>query len=156
MNQIIRPASVKRTVTVNAPPATAFRVFTDGLDRWWPKTHRIGGVPMGRAVLEPRQGGRWYEVGENGVECDWGEVVLWDPPARLVLAWRINDQWEYRPEAYSEVEVLFTPLADGQTRVDLEHRGLEGLGDGEAVRTAISGPGGWTAIMESFKAAAES
>jgi hypothetical protein len=37
----------------------AFSVFTDGIDRWWPKQHHIGKSPLKRGVIEPRAGGRW-------------------------------------------------------------------------------------------------
>ena len=29
--------SVRKTVLVNAPPEHAFRVFTEGVDTWWPR-----------------------------------------------------------------------------------------------------------------------
>ena len=38
------------------------------------------------------------------------------------------------------------------TRVELEHRNLERMGDKAAqVRGMVDAPGGWTAILESFK-----
>ena len=152
----IQPAPVKKVVTVNATAEKAFKVFTDGLDRWWPRSHHIGKPEMARAVLEPRAGGRWYEIGADGSECDWGEVLAWEPPLRLMLAWRITPGWQFDPNAYSEVEVVFTPLADGTTRVDFEHRKLEGLGgDVATMRASIDSPGGWGGILEGYKAAAE-
>src|SRR5687768_2871694 len=113
----IMPAPIRKTVEVAATPEKAFRVFTEGLDRWWPRRFQIGRTPLARAVLEPRAGGRWYEVGEDGGECDWGEVLAWDPPRRLVLAWRITSAFVFDPAAHSEVEVLFTALPSGITRV---------------------------------------
>ncbi|HWA62090.1 MAG TPA: SRPBCC family protein [Caulobacteraceae bacterium] len=155
MNQVIQPAPVRKTVTVAAPPARAFDVFTRNLDAWWPKTHSIGKSPIARAMLEPREGGRWYEVGEDGSETNWGEVLVWDPPLRLVLGWRIRD-WAYDPSVLTEVEVAFTPLADGRTRVDLEHRHLERLGESAArARMNFDAPNGWGRLLELFKDAAE-
>lgn len=152
MNQAtILPAPVKKTLTVRATPEKAFQVFTDGFDRWWPRSHHVGGGEVVRFVLEPRAGGGWYEVGDDGVKCPWGEVVAWEPPSRLLLTWRLNSQFTYDPAAHSEVEVRFTSLGDGTTRVDFEHRGLEGLGvDVTQLREGIDGPEGWGAILASF------
>ncbi len=129
MNQIIRPEPVRRSVTLKADPARAFEVFAAGMDRWWPRTHSVGSSPQRRVVLEPVAGGRWYEIGEDGSECLWGKVLAYEPPARLLLAWQIDVDWRYDPSLVTEVEVRFTPLAEGGTRVDLEHRDLERFGD---------------------------
>ena len=151
----IRPAPVKKTLTVRASRETAFRVFTEGFDRWWPRSHHIGGEVV-RFVLEPRAGGRWYEQGEDGKDCPWGEVVAFEPPTRLLLTWRLNAKWEYDPAAHSEVEVLFTALDESTTRVDFEHRGIEGLGEGaDQIRTSIDSPEGWGAILAEFARVAE-
>src|SRR5438105_11161192 len=67
--------SVRKTLTVNAPIERAFDVFTNGFGTWWPPTHHIAEVDMADAILEPRVGGRWYERGIDGSECDWGSVL---------------------------------------------------------------------------------
>ena len=155
MTQVIQPAPVRKTVTVAADPARAFAVFTSRLDAWWPSTHHIGASPIKHAVLEPGVGGRWYEIGEDGGETNWGEVLAWEPPLRLVLGWRIKD-WKYDPEVLTEVEVVFTPLADGSTRVDLEHRHLERLGESaDRARMNFDAPNGWGKILDQFRAVAE-
>lgn len=156
MSQTIRPAPVRKTLTVRASPETAFRVFTEDFDRWWPRGHHIGKSELKTAMIEPRAGGRWYEVGVDGSECEWGDVLAWEPPNRLLLAWRLNAQWEYDPGLLTEVEVRFSPTGDGQTRVDFEHRGFERMGaGGEAARAGVDGPSGWGAILAEFKAVAE-
>jgi len=156
MSQTITPAAVRKTLVVQASPETAFKVFTDGFDRWWPRSHHIGKAELAKAIMEPRAGGRWYEVCVDGSECEWGDVLTWDPPRRLVLAWRLNAQWMYDPDLLTEVEVQFVPVADGQTRIDFEHRGFERMGaGGEAARAGVDGPEGWGAILAEFKAAAE-
>jgi uncharacterized protein YndB with AHSA1/START domain len=156
VNQVIQPAVIRKTLTVRATPEKAFAVFTDGFDRWWPKSHTIGSSPLKTAVIEPRVGGRWYGLSEAGAEDLWGDVLAWEPPARLVLAWRINGQWTYDPALLTEVEVRFTAVGDGETRVDFEHRDLERFGDStQADQTRVSMDGGWSGILESFKATAE-
>jgi uncharacterized protein YndB with AHSA1/START domain len=152
---VIQPAPVRKTVTVAAPPARAFQVFTTAFDAWWPITHSIGSSPIKHVVLEPGVQGRWYEIGEDGSETNWGEVLVWDPPTRVLLGWRIRE-WKFDPDVLTEVEVVFTPLADGSTRVDLEHRHLERLGESaERSRMNFDSPNGWGGLLQLFKGAAE-
>jgi len=151
----IQPAAIRKTFTVRATPERAFQVFTTGFDSWWPKTHYIGSSPLKAAVLEPGVGGRWYGLHEDGSENLWGDVLAWEPPGRLLLAWRITGDWSYDPDLLTEVEVRFTALGEDLTRVDFEHRGLERFGDSDgANRTRASMDGGWGAILESFKTVA--
>jgi hypothetical protein len=75
---------------------------------------------------------------------------------RLLLAWQINADWKYDPEFITEVEVRFTALAAGETRVDLEHRNLERFGDKiEDVRSKIDSPNGWGGILKIYAEVAE-
>lgn len=146
----IRPAPVRKTIFVAASPELAFDVFANGIGRWWPKSHKIGEADLDRPVIEPREGGRWYERGIDGSECEVGKVAVWDPPARLVLVWQLTAEWKFDPDLETEVEVLFTPEGSG-TRVDLEHRDLERLGDtAETMRQAIDAPGGWGGLLALF------
>jgi uncharacterized protein YndB with AHSA1/START domain len=144
------------TVTVSVPLDHAFRVFTDSIHTWWPAQYHIGQADMDKAILEPREGGRWYEQGVDGSQCDWGRVLAWEPPHRLVVTWQINGQWQYDPDPQhaSEIEVRFTPDGPEQTTVELEHRLLDRLVDGQAIRDALVGGGGWTAMLELFAKAA--
>lgn len=152
MSQTITPAAIRKTLTIKATPEKAFQVFTAGFDRWWPKTHHIGASPLKTAMLESGVGGRWYGLHEDGSQSEWGDVLAWDPPNRLLLAWRITHEWGYDPNLLTEVEVRFTAVSDGETRVDFEHRGLERFGDSEAAKTVLTSmDGGWSAILDSFK-----
>jgi uncharacterized protein YndB with AHSA1/START domain len=153
----IKPAAIQKTFTLRATPERAFEVFTAGFGGWWPKTHYVGPSPLTGAVIEPRQGGRWYGEHADGVERLWGDVLTWDPPRRLVLAWRLNGEFAYDPDLLTEVDVRFTALGDGETRVDFEHRGLERFGDSDAAnKTRASMTGGWDLILGSYKAVADS
>ena len=155
MSRTITPADIRKSFTVRATPEKAFAVFTEGFDRWWPRSHSIGDAPLKRATIEPKAGGRWYSLTEDGVEHDWGEVLAWDPPARLLLAWRLNADFAYDPSLLTEVEVRFADAGAGETRVDFEHRGLERLGAGDAANRVRSGmDAGWAAILDNFQAAA--
>jgi uncharacterized protein YndB with AHSA1/START domain len=147
--------AVRQSVVVEASPERAFFVFTDGMTSWWPvDSHSIGDRPMAEAVIEPRTGGRWYERGDDGTECDWGRVLAWEPPARVVLAWQISADWEADPDVHTEIEVRFTPQDDGRTRVDLEHRGLESFGErAEQMRAIFGSDGGWNGLLRRFAGA---
>ena len=152
MSTQIRPAPVRKSIYVAASPEHAFDTFVDGIGRWWPKSHKIGPADLERPVIEPKEGGRWYELDVDGTECEIGKVALWQPPSRLILIWQLTPQFAYDPDLVTEVEVTFLPEAGG-TRVDLEHRGLERLGDkADAMRETVSGPGGWPALLELFAA----
>ncbi len=149
--------SIRKSITVKAGAERAFRVFTDGIDTWWPRTHHIGSSPMKKTILEGRPGGRCYSEQVDGSECDWGKVLDWDPPRRFVMAWQITPMWKFEPDLAksSEVEVTFTAQRDGSTKVDLEHRHFERHGEGwEQMKMQIGSPGGWGGIMEMFAAKA--
>lgn len=144
---------VRKSIAVKASLEEAFRIFTEDFDSWWPRSHHIGKSPMTRAIVECREGGRCYTVQEDGTDCDWGRVLAWEPPRRLVFAWQITHQWGYEPDLAksSEVEVRFTPAAGGTTRVDLEHRYFNRhRAGGAAIRTAVDSPNGWGDLLELF------
>jgi uncharacterized protein YndB with AHSA1/START domain len=146
---------VRKSITVKASTERAFHVFTAEYDTWWPRSHHIGKAPMKKAIIEGRTGGRCYTEQTDGTECDWGTVVVWDPPHRVVLAWQIDGQWQYEPDVAksSEVDVRFTPEPDGSTRIDLEHRHLSRHGaDAGAIRAAVDSPNGWLGLLRLFAA----
>ncbi|NOJ38874.1 SRPBCC family protein [Bradyrhizobium australiense] len=153
----IKPAPICRSVTVTVPPQQAFKVFTSDIGLWWPASHKIGKAPFKSAVIEPRTGGRWYEVGDDGSECSWGDVLAWEPPSRLVLAWRIGADWQFDSSLLTEVEVKFVPTESGGTRIELEHRLLENMGEGaEGVRDQFESEHGWAGVLNRYAAATKS
>jgi hypothetical protein len=155
MNRTITVAPVRKSVRVNAAAAHAFEAFTSGIGRWWPASHSISAAPMKDVVIEPRAGGRWYERGQDGSECDWGVVLAWEPPGRLLLGWQLDAEFRRNPATASEVELRFIAESPTVTRVELEHRGLERLGESaEVLRGKIDAPGGWTGILERYREAA--
>jgi uncharacterized protein YndB with AHSA1/START domain len=144
-------ASIRRSVTVDVDREQAFTVFTEGFDSWWMRSHHIGAAELEVAIIEPREGGRWYERDIDGSECDWGYVISWEPPGRVVLAWQINGEWKYDPTLVTEVEVTFTEEGGSRTRVDLEHRHLDRLGEAAArMRAVFDSDGGWPGLLRLF------
>jgi uncharacterized protein YndB with AHSA1/START domain len=153
MSSAVNPLSdapVRKSILVKASAERAFEVFTAEFDSWWPRSHHIGKAPLKKAVIDGRVGGRCYNEQTDGTDCEWGEIIVWEPPRRFVMAWKINAQWQYEPDANksSEVEVQFTSESDGTTRVDLEHRHFERMGaDGAAMRNGVDSPGGWGSLL---------
>jgi len=149
---------VRKSVSVKVSQAVAFRVFTEEIDTWWPRTHHIGKAPMKKQIIQGRVGGRCYTEQTDGTDCEWGTVLVWDPPRRFVFAWQIDAQWQFVPdvEKSSEVEVRFTPEPDGSTRVALEHRHLaRHAADASAIRKAVDSTGGWSGLLQLFAERAE-
>ena len=155
MNETVRSGNdVYVDVTVTVSQERAFEVYTRRLDSWWPRDHHIGKAPVKAVLMEPRAGGRLYEKDMDGSECDWGRVLVWEPPARLVFAWQVNPDWHYEPDLArsSEVEVLFTAQGPNQTRVELIHRHFERHGAGaESLHESVKR--GWPTIMNLYAAA---
>lgn len=152
MNLQITPAPVRKSIVVKAGIDKAFAVFTGSMASWWPKTHSINpGSPQADVVLEPKVGGLWYELGADGSRCQWGHVLAWDPPKRVLLAWQISADWQFDPTLVTEVEIRFTPEGAGETRMELEHRHLDRFGaKADEQRTALDGQGGWTALLNAY------
>jgi uncharacterized protein YndB with AHSA1/START domain len=144
---------VVKTIRVQATPARAFEVFTTRMSRWWPPGYSISPTktPLAEVVLEPRAGGRWYERGTDGSECDWGRVLVWEPPARIVLAWQITAAWQFDPTLLTEVEVRFEAHEPGTTEIKLEHRRLERMGETAAgMRAVIDSDTGWSGLLKRY------
>jgi uncharacterized protein YndB with AHSA1/START domain len=146
---------VRVTFEVAVGQEAAFHAFTANFDRWWPRIVHVGSADLAQAVLEPAAGGRWYERGTDGSECDWGHVLEWNPSHRLALAWGLDANYVYRPgaENASRVNVTFTALGPDRTQVDLEHSDFVRHLDGAAgVRAAVSHEGGWPGILHAYAA----
>jgi uncharacterized protein YndB with AHSA1/START domain len=147
--------AVRQSIVVEAPQERAFTVFTERMATWWPlDTHSIGTKPVTAAVIEPHAGGRWFERSADGSECDWGRVLVWEPPDRVVLSWQLSSDWAADPDVHTEVEVRFTPADGGGTRVDLEHRHLEAYAErAQEMRGIFDSEGGWRGLLGRFAAA---
>ena len=147
--------TVRSAIVVEAPIERAFRVFTEDFDRVKPREHNMLQVELAETVFEARAGGRVYDRGVDGTECQWARVLAFEPPNRVVFSWDIRPQWQIESdlERTSEVEVRFIAETAERTRVELEHRNLDRHGDGwEGMRDAIGSEGGWPLYLERFGA----
>lgn len=134
---------------VGCPPDRAFALWTDKIDAWWPGDHTVTGRDDLTVVLEPGVGGRIFERTPEGDEHDWGEVTVWEPPARLVYRWHLRRD---RTDA-TEVSVCFVPCGDNGTTVEIEHTGWERLGAGAEEWRSRNGLG-WQSLLPHYLAAA--
>ena len=140
---------IRQSVTVDRPAEHAFRVFTEQIDRWWPLgRHSVFGDRAATVTVEQRRGGRIVERSVDGEEASWGEILVWEPPRRIVINWHPN------PDATvsTEIELRFA-AENGSARVELEHRGWERLGD-EADEARSSYESGWPGVLARFTDAA--
>jgi uncharacterized protein YndB with AHSA1/START domain len=146
--------AVRKTVTVACSVERAFEIFTDGIGSWWPlPTHSVDGERSRGVSFEPGPDGRLVERLENGSESVWGYVLAWEPPHRLVFSWHPGiDCARTQVHEATQVEVRFA--ADGdQTRVELEHRAWERLGE-RAREARESYETGWAPVLQRFVEAA--
>jgi uncharacterized protein YndB with AHSA1/START domain len=140
---------IRKAISLACPVERAFELFTSGISTWWPsRTHSVGEERVETVVFEERLGGRIYERWDDGTECDWGTVVVWDPPNRVVFSWQPNRE----QAGETEVEVRFAPEHDG-TRVELDHRGWDRLGD-EGNERHERYTSGWDRVLGAFADAA--
>ncbi|MGH2865355.1 MAG: SRPBCC family protein [Solirubrobacteraceae bacterium] len=145
--------TVRSKVVVDAPIERAFRAFTEDFDRIKPHEHNMLGVEIAETVFEPRAGGRIYDRGVDGSECQWARVLAFEPPNRILFSWDISPQWQIESdhEKTSEVEVRFIAESEERTRVELEHRKLDRHGEGwDAMRDGVAGEGGWPLYLQRF------
>jgi uncharacterized protein YndB with AHSA1/START domain len=144
---------IRRTITLSSAPADAFRVFTEGMADWWPRAYTWSVDDLERIVVEPWQGGRWYEVRRGGREEVWGTVLEWDAPARVTFSWQIRADRTPEPDLSraSQVDIRFFEEGPGETRFELTHDGFARHGGAAAqYRAGMDAPEGWTAILASY------
>jgi len=141
---------VEKTITIEAPQEHAWAVFTERIGSWWPlRTHSIGEERAESVAIEPHVGGRIVETIRGGGEAVWGNVVVWEPPSRIVLTWHPKNP----PEQATELELRFVAEGDRRTRVELEHRGWERLGD-RAASFRDNYDSGWPPVLDHYVDAA--
>ncbi len=146
-------ASVRTQVVVEVPIERAFSVFTEEFDSIKPREHNMLAVEIAETVFERREGGRIYDRGVDGSECQWARVLAYEPPDRLVFSWDISPRWQIESdlEKTSEVEVRFISGTPERTRVELEHRNLDRHGEGwEGARDGVGGEAGWPLYLQRF------
>ncbi|UYG05442.1 SRPBCC family protein [Halomonas sp. LR3S48] len=132
----------------------AFQLFTKRFAAWWPAEYTWSQSTLDTIGIEPRQGGRCTEEGPHGFQVDWGRVLAWEPPERLLMTWQIGPNRVPQPDpAYaSTVEVRFHENGPNATRLVLNHSDFRNHGDGaEEYRDAMASEYGWPYILECYR-----
>lgn len=139
---------IRLTFEVDCPIDHAFEVWTARIAQWWPRDHTVSADEDLTVVLEGRSGGRIFERLASGIEHDWGEVTVWEPPTRLSYTWHLMRD---RSDA-TDVEIRFVAHGSASTTVEIEHSNWERLGaEGEPWRERNHG--GWTTLLPHYVAA---
>ncbi len=153
MTHLTQATSIHHQITVDAPIERAFRVFTEDFGAFKPREHNLLAVEIAETVFEPRAGGRLFDRGVDGSECQWARVLAYDPPERVMISWDISPYWQVETnlEKTSEVEIRFIAQGPDRTRVELEHRHLDRHLDGwQHVRDGVDGDAGWPLYLRRY------
>src|SRR6478672_10574 len=126
--------AISKTIIVRCGVDTTFRTWTEQINAWWPKGHSRSGNPRTTVFLERRVGGWIYERTPEGVEHEWGEVTVWEPPGHFAYHWYLGSGSEQ------------------PTRVDVRHQGPEFIGALWS-RTSAVFDAAWDALLPAYIAA---
>lgn len=155
MNRI-KESSVSCEISVNVSVNEAFLTFTEKFQSWWPQDYTLSKTSLDRIGIEPRLGGFCFEIGPFGFRCDWGRVIVWDPPNELGFTWQINKSsvLEPNPDLASEVSISFKELGPTRTLIELKHYHFERHGEtASAYRDEMASEYGWPYILKQYQAA---
>jgi len=139
---------IRKRVLVRCDVERAFDLFTRGVGTWWPlETHsrrgEVDGARVERVEFPTDPGRPILEHLSTGDALPWGQLVEYERPHRVVIAWKPNAN----PNPPTELEVTFTPEGDSTL---LDHSMVvygSGLSDGnrhthEDLPVVIVGSGG--------------
>lgn len=145
-----------KTVVVKCTGDKAFSTFVAKMDSWWPvskySASAISGGTAKAIRVQAQKGGIILEVGADGKEHRWGKFVTFNPSTDLSMDFHIPTPGE-TGIGHSLVEMTFSDLGDGRTRVDLKQSNWDAFGD-KALGLRAGYTGSWTAILDgAFKKA---
>jgi uncharacterized protein YndB with AHSA1/START domain len=109
-------ASVALEVVIDAPRERVWKSLVLETDRWWLKDFYATQQPQG-IYLEPRPGGRLYELGEGDAGVLWYTVIEVAPPEVLSLSGDLAPP--YGGPATSLVRLQLEEINARQTRLKL-------------------------------------
>lgn len=148
MMSVVELAPLVKSIDVRRNASDAFRIFTAEISAWWPmKKHSRAKDAAGEVTLsvhlEPRVGGRLYEILNTGEEREWGEVLAYQPVERVAFSFQMGRA----RDKSGEVEVRFAPIDAHTCRVTLTHTHWERFGD-EAADMRGRFANGWVAVFD--------
>ena len=137
---------VEKSIVVGLPRDLAFTKWVEEVHRWWPAGHRRSGDPSSTVVMEGREEGRFFERCDSGEEFDFGRIVEYRYPERLVLDWFLGSG----PERASKVEICFSSLSEAETKIEVTHWGPERM-DGLWEQLVHKFHKGWDVVLGEFQ-----
>jgi len=145
-----------KTIEVPCGQKEAFVVFVNEVSTWCPLGKYSVSAFSGEAArsirVEPTEGGQIVEIGHDHQEHLWGIIRSYDPHDSIGMDFHIPEPGDTSGAA-TRVDVRFTALAHGLTRVELTQSNWEALGD-KAVPMRGGYGGGWAEIFQqAYKAA---
>lgn len=146
--------AIRLTLPLPTSAERADAVFTDGFASWYPGEYTWSRDVLETIGIEGRKGGRCFERGPHGFWIDWGRVLVWEPPTRLVFSWQIGPGREPVPDpgGASEVELRFHEEGPHNTRIEYEHRALSRHGGAaEGYLEALSSEQGWPYMAQCLR-----
>ena len=140
------PDPIVKTIEVGCDAEHAFDVFVNRITKWWPLDGHAASAASGKAALavtiEPQFGGAVYETMWDGGRNDWGEVLEYEPGAKLAMTWHPGNN----ADNPTRVDVVFDDLGDQRTRVTLTHSGWDVWGETAMARRG-SYDTGWDFVL---------
>ncbi len=109
-------------LTLTCTPDHAFEVFTSHIGEWWDPQYSGNPETLSTVTIDPRMRGQITERHSDGSEHDWGEVIAWDPPAKVAFSFTLAQD----RTVPSVVRATFVPSDEG-TRMTFEHDGWNEL-----------------------------
>src|SRR3954462_1359346 len=104
---------VRHDVVVRGTPEQAFAAFTERMDEIKPKEHNLLGSPIVSTTFEPRVGGHIVDRCEDGSECRWARVLVYDPPGGWCSAGTSDrpGSWRQTPTTPARSRFGSSPMA---------------------------------------------
>ena len=133
---------IHREILVDAPPDTAFAVFTSKIGDWWPLAELS---VFGAGATVGFEDGALVERSPDGHSAEWGQVTSWLPPGEFSMTWHPGRD----TLAASQITVTFRAAGD-QTLVVLEHAGWDVFADPAAARAEYEH--GWLEVLRLYQA----
>lgn len=139
-------SAIQKRVLVECNASTAFDIFVECLDRWWPvREHSVsaaaGKVPLAVHV-DPQVGGVIYETTYEGNRAIWGQVQEIHHGSRFVTSWHPG----HGATKATKMDVSFQNAPLGKCKVTLTHSGWKVWGS-EAAKRREMYDGGWDYVL---------
>jgi uncharacterized protein YndB with AHSA1/START domain len=145
--------SVRTQIVVDVPIERAFAVFTEQFDSIKPREHNMLAVEIAETVFEAREGGRIYDRGVDGSECQWARVLAYEPPDRIVFSWGSARSGRSNPTSRRPARwrCASSPKPPTGRESSSSTATSTATGEGwEGEREAVGGEGGWPLYLQRF------